>query len=155
MSKAVSLPKYRWASLAQDLAILTVPNSPLSSLERICEVYDIAEVDVNALLQIPEFQTLVRNQLVSLKNQGTKAGQMYRANTLSQGLSEKLYNDAINGDMEAKDSIKLLELLMKAGGVMDKEQQATVVNTQVNVAVPLPPSDLHNPKFKHLQVEAE
>ena len=57
--------------------------------------------------------------------------------TLSQALLEKMFRDAHQGLLENKDALKLLELMMKSAGLLDTKE-ATQVNTQVNVAVPLP-----------------
>lgn len=143
------LSQLRWPSLAQDLAVMTVPGSPIDDLSVIYNSYHITEDDLQQIIKIPKFQELFRRSLADFQAQGTKAGQMFRATALSQALSEKLYNDAMASELEAKDSIKLLELLMKASGILDKTPEATV-NTQVNVGVNLPlPHGLTNQKLKH------
>ena len=143
------LSKLQWPSLAQDLAIMTVPGSPIDSLDIIYSTYHIDEETLQQILKVPYFQTLFQQALSVFRAQGGKAGHMFRAGSLSQSLSEKLYSDAMSNAMEAKDMIKFLELLMKSAGILGKDSEATV-NTQVNVGVQLPlPQGLNNPKLKH------
>lgn len=149
-----TLSQLRWPSLAQDLAVMTVPGSPITSLDAIYKTYNITEDELRDILKVPYFQQLFKNSLETFKAQGSKAGQIFRATSLSQALSEKLFTDALRGDMEAKDSLKLLELLMKGAGLFDKTDGGTQVNTQVNVGLNLPlPKGLRNHKLDHIANE--
>lgn len=150
---AISLSPMRWPSLAQDIAVMYVPGSPIDSLDRIYTSYGIDESELNELLKVPLFQQHFQTSVRELQAQGNKAGAMYRAGTLAQGVSEKLYRDFMEGQMKAPDAIKFLDLLYKASGMMDKAQPQVAV--QVNNAVQLPiPKGLDNPKFAHLAQEA-
>ena len=142
------LAHFQWPSLAQDLAIMNVPGSPITDFEQVYNSYNITEADLKQILQVPEFQQMFQQELAKCKAAGGRAAQIYRFTTLSQALSEKLYADASRGKLEPKDAIKLLELLLKAAGIADDKQQ---VNTQVNVGVSLPlPQGLNNPKLSHI-----
>lgn len=148
-----TLHQYRWPALAQDLAILYCPGSPIESLDEIYKGYDINEKELKALLKIPVFQELYKNALAKFKAQGTRAGQMYRAVSLAQNLTEKLYQDALDDKVEPKEALKLLELLMRSGGVLDAPQGSPTVNIQNNVGVQLPlPRGLR--KLSHLEQKA-
>lgn len=134
--------------MAQDLAVMTVPGSPLTELGVIYKTYGISDSELKEILTIPSFQELFKQALDNFKAQGNTAGAKYRFGTLSQSLSEKLYRDASSGNMEAKDAIKFLELMLKAAGLHDSKDVA--VNTQVNVGVALPlPQSLRDSKLKH------
>lgn len=126
----------RWPSLARDLAILQVPDSP-TDIKSILSEYGLTKQELVDILHNPYFQQLFQGSLEEVKNQGSKAGARYRALTLSQALWEKLFRDAHNGDMEPRDALKLLDMLVKVAGLADAKE-TTQVNTQVNVAVPLP-----------------
>lgn len=139
----------KWPSLAQDLAVMTVPGSPISDLSYIYRTYGLSEADLKTVLMIPEFQELFKKELERCKALGDRAATVYRFGSLSQALSEKLFRDAISNEMETKDAIKLLELLLKASGL--NEDKTPQVNTQVNVGVTLPlPKGLSNKKLNHL-----
>lgn len=145
---SVVLSQHRWPSLAQDLAVMTVPGSPLTELDQVCATYGISEKELKEVLTIPAFQALFKTALDGFKSQGNAAGARYRAGTLSQALSEKLFRDASRGDMDAKDAIKFLEILLKTAGLYDSKE--TTVATQVNVGVNLPlPRSLSGGKLKH------
>lgn len=147
---SVILSQTRWPSLALDLAIMTVPGSPLTELNTIYETYSLTQNELREILNNPYFQQLFNDTLEQVKAQGNKAGAAYRAMTLSQALSEKLFRDANGNRMEPKDMIKFYELLLKSAGLLDNKD--TQVNTQVNVGVALPlPTGLNNPKLKHTQ----
>lgn len=149
MSLAIS--QTRWPSLAQDLAVMFVPGSPLNNIEQIYATYDIDEQELRDILDVPEFQALFKKEKAQCKAEGKLAGPMYRFSSLSQSLSEKLFNDAMRSDLDAKDAIKLLELFMKAARLLESPKDAPQVNTQVNVSIPLPiPTGLKNPKLSHM-----
>ena len=128
---------------------MTVPGSPISDLSYIYRTYSLSEADLKTVLMIPEFQELFKKELERCKALGDRAATVYRFGSLSQALSEKLFRDAISNEMETKDAIKLLELLLKASGL--NEDKTPQVNTQVNVGVTLPlPKGLSNKKLNHL-----
>ena len=146
----IALSQLRWPSLAQDLAVMSVPGSPIVDLADIYSTYNIDDAELKEIIKVPKFQQLFADSLAEFKAQGSKAAQMYRAVSLSQALSEKLFRDAMGSALDAKDAIKLLELLMRASGQFD--QKETQVNTQVNVGVSLPlPNGLSNPKLNHMK----
>ena len=145
----LSLSKMRWPSLAQDLAVMSVPGSPIEDLKTVLATYDLSQDDLKNILKTPEFLEMFERELQAVRAEGSRAAANYRYRTLSQSLSEKLFRDATTGTMEAKDAIKLLELLFKASDQFAKEAQPQV-NTQVNVGVQLPlPTGLANKKLAH------
>lgn len=150
--EGIVLSQLKWPSLAQDLAVMMVPGSPVTDLSMIYRTYNLKEDELKGILQVPKFQAMFQDALAGFKAQGNKAGSIYRALTLSHSLAEKLYKDAMS-TMEPKDAIRLLELLMKSSGMLEKEAMAQV-NTQVNVNVPLPlPKGLKNKKLAHIDVK--
>lgn len=136
--------------MAQDLAVMQVPDTPITDFDLIYNTYGITEDELAKLLTIPEFQDIYHNSLERLKSQGNRAGSIYRASTLSQSLSEKLFRDALDEKIKPAEALKLLELLYKVSGAMTPEQ--TTVNTQVNVGVAIPvPDGLKNHKLDHIR----
>ena len=130
--------QFRWPALARDLAIMQTPDSPID-LTAIYQEYGLTPESLKAILLVPRFQLLFQQSLAECKEQGSKAGARYRAMTLSQALLEKMFRDAHQGVLDGKDALKLLELMMRAAGLLDtKEQPMVQVNTQTNVSVPLP-----------------
>ena len=147
---AITLSPLRWPSLAQDIAVMAAPGSPIDSLDHIYSSYGITEDELNELLKVPLFQKHFQSSVQEMQAQGSRAGAMYRAGTLAQGVSEKLYRDFLADSMKPQDAIKFLELLYKASGMTDNKN-APQVAVQVNNGVQLPqPVGLDNPKFKHL-----
>ena len=127
---------------------MNVPGSPITDFQQVYDSYHITSDDLKQILQVPEFKDMFQRELEKCKANGGRAAQIYRFTTLSQALSEKLYKDAASGNLEPKDAIKLLELLLKAAGIAEDKQQ---VNTQVNVGVNLPlPQGLSNKKVAYL-----
>jgi len=145
-----ALNHLRWPSLARDLAVMTVPDAPTVSLESLCKTYGLTQETLAQTILHPEFRQLFQQELDYCRSLGSKAGKIYRFSALGQALSEKLYNDAMNGEFEAKDALKLLELLLKAAGMMDQKEQQVNVQTNVGISLPLP-TGLNNPKLKHLE----
>lgn len=127
----------QWPSLAQDMALLTIPNSPLDGVEDILETYHLTREELKEILMVPYFQKLLERALADVQSLGTNAGIRYRAMLLSQTLAETLFRQANTGELEPKDALKLLELLFKASG-LEKDTTPAQVNTQVNIALPIP-----------------
>lgn len=127
----------QWPSLAQDMALLTIPNSPVQGVDDVCATYNLTQAELKEILAVPYFQKLFERALQDVQALGSSAGIKYRAMILSQTLAENLFRQANSGDMEAKDSLKLLELLLKASG-LEKDNGVPQVNTQVNIALPIP-----------------
>lgn len=128
----------QWPSLARDLAILTLPGSPVD-MQDIFNTYGLDRASLTEILQNPAFLSMFDKEMSLCERAGDKAVVRYRATTLSQALAEKLFKDAINSTMEAKDALKLLDLLLRASGITEEDKTSPVaVQTNVNVALPLP-----------------
>ena len=139
----------QWPSLARDLAVLTVPDSPLN-LKAILKAYNLGKDELATILQNPNFVRLFDREISLCEQAGSKVAVRYRATTLSQALSEKLFKDAIRGVLEPKDSLKLLDLLTHASGVMEEDKTPIAVQSNVQVNLPLP----HVEKLSHCFVDA-
>ena len=139
----------RWPSLARDLAVLTVPDSPLD-LKSILRAYELTKDELATILQNPSFMKMFDKEMALCEQAGSKVAVRYRATTLSQALSEKLFRDAVSGILEPKDSLKLLDLLMHASGVMEEDKTPIAVQSNVQVNLPLP----HVEKLSHCFVDA-
>lgn len=149
---SIVLSQLRWPSMAQDLAIMAAPGEATIDVAGFCRSYEITEADLNDLLVVPEFQDLLRHAVEQVQAQGDKAGPRYRATVLSRHLSEALFRKASSGDMNDKEAIKLLEILLRSAGLYDPPPVATTqVNVGVSVPIPIPPG-LSNPKLNHLAI---
>lgn len=129
--------QYRWPSLARDLAILTVPDSPVD-LKDVFATYDLTAEQLTEILQNPAFLRLFDKEMTLCANGGERVAVKYRATTLSQALSEKLFRNAIAGAMKDSDALKLLDLLLKTAGLLSEEKTTVAVQTNVNMKLPLP-----------------
>lgn len=129
----------QWPSLAQDLALLSVPNSPVGGIDSICRSYNLTRAELKEIIAIPYFQRLMDVSVQEVQKYGSKAGSRYRALFLAQALAEKLFRKANSGEMKDPDMLKLLDTLLKTAGLADKDQ-TTQVNVQNNIALPFPQS---------------
>lgn len=129
----------RWPALAQDIALITIPNSPINGIDEVCSAYGITKSELREILTVPYFQQLLDNSMQELKKQGSKAGLRYRAMVLAESLAEMLYRRANSGQMKDADALKLLDSLLKASGIEKDTAAATQVNVQNNIALPFPP----------------
>lgn len=128
----------QWPSLAQDIALLSIPNSPVvGGIEGICHSYHLTRAELKEILAVPFFQHLLDVSMQEVQKQGSKAGSRYRALFLAQALAEKLFRKANADEMKDADMLKLLESLLKTAGLADKDQ-TTQVNVQNNIALPFP-----------------
>lgn len=128
----------QWPALAWDAALLTIPNSPIESLDELCKAYGITPEEFRAILGVPHFQYMFDASLQELQKQGSKAGLKYRAMCFAQSLFESLYRKANKGEMKDSDALKLLESLIKAAGIDKEPAGTTQVNVQANIGLPFP-----------------
>lgn len=135
----MSVPQVKWPSLARDLAILTMPYSPVS-MQDIFRTYQTDKDEIATLLATPDFVKRFEKEMAVCEQAGDKAVVRYRTSTLSQALAEKLFRDAINDAMKPGEALKLLDLLLKTAGLM-AEDKAPTVAVQTNIALPLPHVD--------------
>lgn len=126
----------RWPALAHDIALITIPNSPISGIQEVCNAYGLTQSELRDILTVPYFQQLLDGSMEELKKQGSKAGLRYRAMVLSGSLAEMLYRRANSGQMKDADALKLLDSLLKASGL--EKDNGTQVNVQNNIALPFP-----------------
>lgn len=129
----------RWPALAQDLALIAIPNSPINGVREVCDAYGITEPELRDILAVPYFQQMLDSSMRELQKQGSKAGIRYRAMILAQSLAEMLYRRANSGEMKDQDMLKLLDSLLKASGIDKDTGAGTQVNVQTNIALPFPP----------------
>lgn len=127
----------RWPALAQDIALITIPNSPINGIQEVCDAYGITQPELRDILSVPYFQQLLDTSMQELQKQGSRAGLRYRAMVLAESLAEMLYRRANSGQMKDTDALKLLDSLLKASGI-EKEPAGTQVNVQNNIALPFP-----------------
>lgn len=127
----------RWPALAQDIALITIPNSPINGIQEVCDAYGITQPELRDILSVPYFQQLLDTSMQEVQKQGSKAGLRYRAMILAESLAEMLYRRANSGQMKDQDALKLLDSLLKASGI-EKDPVGTQVNVQTNIALPFP-----------------
>lgn len=127
----------QWPSLARDMAMLTMPDSPAKDLDNVCVTYGLSRAELKTIINVPYFRQLFARSLKDIQSLDSKGAARYRAMLLSQALAEQMFGKASRGEMDVKDTLKLLELLFKAAG-MDKDAAGAQVNTQVNIALPIP-----------------
>lgn len=126
----------RWPALAQDIALITIPNSPINGVQEVCDAYGLTKAELREIVAVPYFQQLLDTSLQEVSKQGSKAGLRYRAMILAESLAEGLYRRANSGQMKDADALKLLDSLLKACGI--EKDAGTQVNVQTNIALPFP-----------------
>ena len=142
----------RWANIAQDIALLTVPTSGASTYtaKDIAAYYKLTDSEFCKLLAIPQFGALVKQEVAAVKELGPKAGVRLRAEALAIQLQEQLFNRATQGDLDDKLTVQLLGMLMKSAGIDQPPEmvQAQAPQNTVNIAFNVP--KLQNKKLAHL-----
>lgn len=130
--------QWQWPALAWDVALATIPNSPINSIDELCNEYGITLQELKQILAVPHFQYLLDSSVQELHKQGSKAGLRYRAMVLAQAMFESLYRKVNQGEMKDADMLKFLDSLIKAAGLDKDAGAATQVNVQTNIALPFP-----------------
>lgn len=143
--------QHRWASIAQDIALTFSPQNGSNceiDYDDICANYGITRSEFVHLLKMPVFKEMCKRTMDEAKSLGHKAGHVFRAEAMATALGEKLYAEAIAGDGELKDRIKLYSLFLETANYMGskKEGEEGQKGTVVNITIP----QLSNPKLAHL-----
>lgn len=142
----------KWPSIAQDIALLTVPTSGSATYTGadIAAYYKLTDTQFTKLIELPQFRTLVEQEVAAAKELGPKAGVRLRAEALSLELQETLFSRAMAGDLDDKLSVQLLGMLMKSAGIDQPPEmvQAQTAHNTVNIAFNVP--KLSNKKLAHI-----
>lgn len=144
--------QHQWPTIARDIALMTQPQVGATySAADIAEAYDIPESEFVSLLKLPVFIELMKAEMARIRELGPFAGQRMRAEALVTDLQERLFIRAKSGEMEDKQMLQFLSILMKSAGMdapVEAKESSTVQQTAVNIAFNIPKLD--NPKLAHL-----
>ena len=149
--------QHQWPMIARDIAMMTQPNANSTySAEDIAKAYDLTESEFITLTKLPVFVDLVRAEFARMKELGPFAGHRLRAEAIVGDLQERLYIKACSGDMEDKQLIQFLAILMKSAGIdaPPEQKQETVQQTSVNIAFNIPRLP-NNRKLAHLMSQSQ
>lgn len=146
---------HKFPNIAKDIALMGMPTSgAVVSFETIAQAYNISLDDLEYIMSLPSFKTMVNSEVERYKSLGPHGGFKIRSEMLATDLQEKLYQQAITTNMDAKDKIKLLEVLTKSAGI-GTEQNKNEEQPQGNgVSVTINFPRLDNPKLNHLHNNA-
>ena len=149
----------KWADIAHDIAMLTVPAEGGTSYtaQDIVRAHGITDVEFKSLLALEAFQNLVKAEVKCIKDMGPHAGARIRAEAMAIKLQETLFQRATCGDLDDKLAVQLLGMLLKSAGleqppeVVKAQAQAAVVN---NIAFNIPRLPKNN-KLSHLMKQPQ
>lgn len=153
-AKLVSI-QYKWASIARDIALMSQPyvGGTEFTAKDIANRYELSNAEFILLMKTPAFLEILKAELVHIKELGPHAGHKLRAEAMLIDVQERLYIRALNGEMEDKQLLQFLAVLLKSAGLdggMENKTDAVVQNqTAVSIAfnVPKLPS---NKKLSHI-----
>jgi len=144
--------RYLWANIAWDLAQTHVPSAVPTSPEAIASTYGLTEDDFLRLMTLPDFKALFQNEYQRVKEMGSRAGHVFRAEAILAELAVTLRNKLKDPSAELKDLLNGYKVLSETAGLsLAKEKESNQVNTQVAVQIVIP--DSQNPKFAALRGE--
>lgn len=142
----------QWPLIARDIVMLMHPVAGASqySASDLAALYSLTEEQFAALLNLKQFQELVKQTAADARQLGPRAGVRMRAETMALSLQEKLYLRAMSGELEDKNAMQLLGMLLKSAGIEQPPEQAaaSAAKNMVNIAFNLP--HLSNRKLAHL-----
>lgn len=140
------------SNLAKDVAMVMAQTSGTkTTYSEIATVHEIPVSDLEKLLGLEVFQSLVKLELDRRLDMGPFGDFRIRSEMLASDLQERIYKKAIGGAVEDKDAIKFLEILLKNTGINESVRQHEEVNSvpPINVTVNVPV--LNNPKLRHVE----
>lgn len=149
MGKILAI-RHKWPLLAFDLAVMWTPQSGVTyDYDHILEKYGITLEELHMLCALPAFKPIAEEQKKRLKSYGSDPVEAFKLKAMAINIAEMQWEKAFNGELEAKDINKFLELLLKSS--IDKQDTATNTansNVMVNITIPSLPS---NSKLDHLR----
>lgn len=142
----------QWPLIARDIVMLMTPVAGASqfSASDIAATYHLTDDQFAALLQLKAFQKLLEQTMADARQLGPKAGVRMRAESMAMALQEKMFSKAMAGDLEEKNVMQLLSMLLRSAGIEQPPEQAAAAATKnlVNIAFNIP--NLRNKKLAHL-----
>lgn len=143
--------RYLWANIAWDLAQTHIPSADPTSPRDIASTYNLSEKDFVRLMSLPDFKRLFRSEYQRVKDMGSRAGYVFRAEAILAELTVNLRNKLKDPTAELKDLLNAYKVLSDTAGLTAAKDKDTTpqVNTQVAVQIVVPESD--NPKFASLR----
>jgi hypothetical protein len=141
-----------WPDLARDLVYLTLPNlSPdkPATLDVVKDAYGLDDAGLNAIVDQPDFQAVLRRERDRAKALGPRAGHVYRTEAMIADLSEKIYARARSGGERLDEVVKAYVALARTAGIdepADRRDRSGGATTNIQINVP----NLANPKLSHI-----
>lgn len=142
----------KWGLIARDIVLLTSAGAEVSySAEDIARTYNLTSVEFVELVQLPAFAELVKTEAARVKSLGAQAGHRLRAEMLASDLQERLYMRASIGDMDDKQAIQLLTILLRTAGLEAPVQETAGASAMpsINIAFNVPALP-NNRKLAHI-----
>lgn len=151
--------QHQWPMIARDIALMTQPqNGTAYTAADIAKSYGIPDADFVMLMRLPVFIDIVKSEMARLKELGPFAGHRMRTEALVTDLQEQLYMKAKSGDMEDKQVLQLLSMLMRSAGldtpIDNKQDAAPITQTAVNISFNVPKLPT-NKKLAHIMAQPQ
>jgi hypothetical protein len=152
--------RHLWASLAQDLVMMTLPQSDKATavtLPGILKQYELSGEDLRVLLASEEFQSILTRAKREAAELGRQAAHVWVAGGLAADLAKELYARAKNSSTPVGDVVKAYVALAKSAGLDEiyrPKDKTFAVNVGMGLSLNVPV--LTNPKLDHLRtIEAQ
>jgi len=122
------------------------PRSP----EDVVSTYGLTKEDFLRLIALPDFKALFQNEYQRIKEMGSRAGHVFRAEAILADLAVTLRNKLKDPSAELKDLLNGYKILSEIAGLsLAKDKDTKQISTQVAVQIVVPESS--NPKFAALR----
>ena len=118
-----------WGAIAQDIVMMSTDSGGAATYT----ADDVA-------LTLPAMKELIAAEKARIHDLGVNAGARIRAEALASSLQETLYRRALNGQMDDRQAVQLLSILMRSAGTdaPPETKEAERSQTQVNIAFNIP-----------------
>ena len=122
-----------WGAIAQDIVMMSTDSGGADN-------YGLTPDELNLLLTLPAMKELIAAEKARIHDLGVNAGARIRAEALASSLQETLYRRALNGQMDDRQAVQLLSILMRSAGTdaPPETKEAERSQTQVNIAFNIP-----------------
>lgn len=131
-----------WGAIAQDIVMMSTDSGGAATYtaDDVADNYGLTPDELNLLLTLPAMKELIAAEKARIHDLGVNAGARIRAEALASSLQETLYRRALNGQMDDRQAVQLLSILMRSAGTdaPPETKEAERSQTQVNIAFNIP-----------------
>ena len=126
-----------WGAIAQDIVMMSTDSGGAATYtaDDVADHYGLTPDELNLLLTLPAMKELIAAEKARIHDLGVNAGPRIRAEALASSLQETRYMRALNGQMDDRQAVQLLSILMRSAGTDAPPETKEAERPQTSVKI--------------------